>query len=72
MMLFSSTTGDLSNRYDSLTVDCESLSDELLNRNQELESLKKSNNVLAKEKASLFTEQSKQVSDDFVSPCHNA
>jgi hypothetical protein len=56
---FSSTIDDLSNRYDSLTVDYESLSDELLNRNQEIESLKESHNVLAKEKASLFTEQSK-------------
>ena len=56
---FSSTIDDLSNRYDSLAVDYESLSDEILNRNQDLESLKESHNMLAKEKSSLFTEQSK-------------
>ena len=66
---FSSTIDDLTNRYDSLTVDYESLSDELLNRNQELESLKESHNVLAKEKASLFAEQSNRLPDDFVPPC---
>ena len=44
----SSTIDDLTNRYDSLIVDYESLSDELLNRNQELESLKESQNDLAK------------------------
>ena len=44
---FSSTIDDLSNRYDSLIVDYESLSDEILNMNQELESLKESHNMLA-------------------------
>ena len=51
--VFSSTSDDLSNRYDSLSVDYGSLSNEILNRNQELESLKVSYNVLAKGKASL-------------------
>ena len=45
---FSSMIDDLSERYDCLTVDFESLSDELLNQNQELESLKDSYNALAK------------------------
>jgi hypothetical protein len=50
------TLDDISNHYNSLAVDFESLSDEILNRNQELESLKDSYAVLAKEKASLFSE----------------
>ena len=37
---FSSTIDDLSNKYDYLSVNFESLSNEFLNRNQELESLK--------------------------------
>ena len=53
---FSLTIDDLTNKYDSLSFDFESLSAELLNRNQELESLKDSHNTLAKQKASLFAE----------------
>jgi hypothetical protein len=66
---FSSTIDDLTNRYDSLTVDYESLLDELLNKNQEIVSLKESHNELALEKSSLFAEQSNRPPDDFVPPC---
>ena len=65
---FSSTIDDLTNRYDSLKVDYESLSDELLNRNQERMSLKESHNELVLEKASLFAKQSNRLPDDFSPP----
>ena len=68
-MFFSSTIDDFSNRYDSLIVDYKSLSDELLNRNQELESLKEAHSELVKENSSLFAYQSNHVPDDFVPPC---
>ena len=66
---FSSTIDDLTNRYDSFTVDYKSLSYELLNGNQELVSLKESHNKPVLEKASLFAEQSTRLPDDFVPPC---
>jgi len=66
---FSSTIEYLTNRYDSLTVDYESLSDELLNMNQEPVSLKEPHNELVLEKASLFTKQSTCLLDDFFPPC---
>ena len=67
--VLSSTVDELSNQDNSLAIDFEELSDELLNRNQELESLKESHKVLAKEKSSLFAKQSKRLPDDFVPPC---
>ena len=66
---FSSSIDDLFDQYDSLIVNYESLSDELLNQNQELKSLKESHNVLAKEKSSLFAKQSTHLTGDFVPPC---
>ena len=51
---FSSTIDDLSNKYDSLSVNFESSFDEFLNRNQELQSLKEYQKALVKEKFSLF------------------
>ena len=66
---FSSTIDDLTIWYDSLSVDYEGLSNELLNRNQELVSLKESHNEMVLQKASLFTEQSVQIPDGFVPPC---
>ena len=66
---FSSTITDFSNQYDHHIVDYGSLSHEIINMNQELESLKESHNMLAKEKASLFAEKSNRLPDDFVPPC---
>jgi hypothetical protein len=66
---FASTIDHLTIRYDSLSADYEGLSNELLNRNQELVSLKESHNELVLEKASLFAEQSVQIPDGFVPPC---
>jgi hypothetical protein len=65
----SSTLDDLSNCYNYPSVDYESLRDDLLSRKQELESLKDSYDKLAKEKASLFAEQTEKLPDEFVPPC---